>query len=147
MIALEDARELVEGHEYQIVSGFHAGEVGVCKAIHTSSFGYVWGEIELPDETLRVRWNLLAVHPQPPKPQISTRIGVWMCPTCGEQGPFAGFCDGDHDGEARLVHRSCVTVEQLERARDEYTQRVPEASGTIDAFLKKVFDTPLLSSE
>lgn len=148
MSAIERSDELVVGQEYRIVQGFNHGSVGVCRAIHTSDFGYVWGEIELADETQRVRWNLLAIHPEPPKPEITTRIGVWMCPTCGEQGQFAGFCDADHgDDSARLVHRSCVTVEQIERARDEYIERVPEAGGTIDAFLKKVFDTPLLGSE
>lgn len=148
MESLEHSGELIVGQEYLILHGSNEGSVGICRAIHTSGFGYVWGELELSDETQRVRWNLLAIHPEPPKPEIVTRIGVWMCPTCGGQGPFAGFCEADHvEDSARLVHRSCVTVDQIERARDEYIEKIPEASGTIDAFLKKVFATPLIGSE
>lgn len=148
MPPLEHSDELVVDQEYKIVSGRNRDSVGVCRAIRTTDFGYVWGEIELSDETQRVRWNLLAIHPEPPKPEIGTLIGVWMCPTCGAQGPFAGFCDADHvEDSARLVYRSCVTVDQIERARDEYIEEIPEASATIDAFLKKVFATPLIGSE
>jgi hypothetical protein len=139
--------ELVIGQEYRIISGFGKDEVGVCRDVRSSDFGYVWGQIETPAETRWVRQNLLVVQPEPPKPEITTRIGVWMCPTCGDQGQFAGFCDAQHDGSARLVFRSCLTVEQVERARDEYIQRIPEASGTVDAFLKNLFDTPLLGEQ
>ena len=148
MSSLTHSDELIVGQQYRIILGPCEGEIGSCKAIHTSGFGYVWGEIELSAETLRVRWNLLAAHPEPPKPEINTKINVWMCPTCGSQGLFAGFCDADpRNHSTRLVHRSCVTVEQIERARDEYVDKSPETSGTVDVFLKKVFDTPLLRSE
>lgn len=148
MTVIEHPDELTVGQEYRVVSGPNEGQIGACKSIYTSVFGYVWGEIELPDATLRVRWNLLAIYPDPPKPEISTHVGVWMCPTCGEQGPFAGFCDADHGGDsARLVYRPCVTVEQIERTRAQLLEHTPEASGAIDAFLKKVFDAPLIGSE
>ena len=148
MTVIEREDDLIIGQEYRITDGPAEDQVGVCRKIHTSVFGYVWGEIELPNGTQRVRWNLLAIHPEPPKAEITTRVGVWVCPTCGEQGQFAGFCDADHgSNSARFVYRTCLTVEQIERARNEYIEGAPETSRTIDAFLKKVFDTPLLASE
>jgi hypothetical protein len=95
-----------------------------------------------------VRWNLLAAHPEPPPPEpptIVTRIGMWLCPVCGEPGEFAGFCDNDHHEDTRRIYQSCITADQVIRARNEWVEQFPESCQTVDSFLAKLIDTPLLS--
>lgn len=149
MIALENPQDLVEGRQYKIVSGFGEGEVGTCKSINSSDFGHIWGVIETPITTRLVRWNLLAAHPEEPKKPVVGPIWIWMCPTCGEQAAFAGFCDNEHDEPSRLIYRSCVTVDQIVRACDDYIRDSPEARAIIESFLEMILrpdptvDTPI----
>ena len=146
--ALTHPSELVVGNQYRIIESFGEDQVGRCKAIHTSQFGFVWADIEKPDGLQRVRWNLLAPHPQPPRPEIASHINVWICPSCGDQSAFSDFCDSDeHDFSIRYVYRPVCTVEQIERARDAYIARHPEARSTIESFLQQLSTTPLLSDK
>jgi hypothetical protein len=145
MSRLANERELVEGREYRIIEGFGQGEIGVCKSIDRSDFGMVWGEIETPLVTHKVRWNLLAVHPSPEPPTIVTKIGMWLCPTCGEAGEFAGFCENDNHSDVRRIYQSCFTVDQVVRARNKWVEKFPESCHTIDGFIEKIIDTPLLA--
>jgi hypothetical protein len=138
MTALESFHDLVEGRRYRIISGFGEGEVGICRSITNSAFGLAWGQIETPVRTRSVRWNLLEAYPTEPERPRAGPIWIWMCPTCGEQAAFAGFCENNHDEPARLIYRSCVTVDQIMSARDDYIRELPEARATIESFLEMI---------
>jgi methionyl-tRNA synthetase len=50
---------------------------------------------------------------------LHDRYRIYVCPECGEQSQYAGFCDFCH---ARLAAYSCVPVERIIDARDLFVE-------------------------
>lgn len=50
-------------------------------------------------------------------PNFRSRYWLFICPECGENFQFAGFCDGC---SVRLQSYSCITFEQVIMMRDYF---------------------------
>ena len=74
--------------------------------------------------------------------EIRHRYTIFICPSCGDQAQYAGFCDNYEIHGAitpRLGVYSCIPVEKILEARDEIiSKRSPVANLIIETFVERL---------